>query len=64
VVLYKSQRFRLHHHLYHPSTGKLYKFLKSATPDLVTGETKKLLDEIAKSCHTFQIYSNLLFTSG
>jgi hypothetical protein len=43
----RSELVRLHKHLYHPSTGKLLNLLRRATPDLVTTQTKELLDEIA-----------------
>jgi hypothetical protein len=49
---------RLHKHLYHPSTDKLLKLLKRANPELVTSDTKGLLDEILKACHACQTFSS------
>jgi Reverse transcriptase (RNA-dependent DNA polymerase) len=58
-VLYsKAQLSRLHKHLYHPSTGKLLNLLRRATPELITADTKLLLEEVASACHACQTYSS------
>jgi hypothetical protein len=54
----KSQLVKLHKHLYNYTTCKFLKLLKPATPDLVTPETKILIDEIFKAFHDCQVYSS------
>jgi hypothetical protein len=57
VIYFRSQLLKLHKHLYHPYSGKLLNLLKRATTDLVTSQTKELLEDIAASCQACQIYS-------
>ena len=58
ILFNRSQLVRLHKHFLHPSTDKLYNLLRKATPDLLTGETRSLLDEVSKTCHACQTYSS------
>ena len=54
----RSQLLRLHKQFIHPSTDQLCNIPLIATPDLLTGETRSLLDEISKTFHACQTYSS------
>lgn len=53
----RPQLERLHRHLLHPSTRKLYNLLRRAKPDQLTPETMETLNEIQKTCQTCQMYA-------
>ena len=48
---------RLHRHLLHPSTRKLYNLLRRAKPEDLTAQTMDTLKEIQKTCETCQMYA-------
>ena len=53
----RPQLERLHRHLLHPSTRKLYNLLRRAKPKDLTAETMDTLKEIQKACETCQMYA-------
>ena len=53
----RPQLIRLHRHLLHPSTRKLYNLLKRAKPENLSGDTMSTLKEIQNTCETCQLYS-------
>ena len=57
VFFTKPQLERLHRHLLHPSTRKLYNLLRRAKPEDLTPTTMKTLKNIQKTCETCQMYA-------
>jgi len=53
----KAQLTRIHKHMFHPSSKKLYEFLNKASPEQMTTETKSLIEDITKSCHPCQSFA-------
>jgi len=53
----RDQLHNLHLHFMHPSMDKLCNLLKRATPSELNLETRSILGDISKSCHTCQAYS-------
>lgn len=53
----RPQLERLHRHLLHPSTRKLYNLLRRAKPEELSSDTMKTLDEIRRTCETCQLYA-------
>ena len=49
-----AQLQKLHRHLFHPSSEKLYKLLKKARLEDTTPETQKMLENISSSCDPCQ----------
>jgi hypothetical protein len=54
----RSQLDRLHRHFFHPSAGKLLNLLRRADRNVLTPETRQLLQEISSSCETCVRYSS------
>jgi hypothetical protein len=50
----RGQVARMHNHLLHPSTQKLYDLLKREKPEEMTSETRQTIDKVMQSCHTCQ----------
>lgn len=57
AFLSKPQLDRLHRHLMHPSTIKLYELLSRAAPEHLTPDTRQLLQEVSSACETCSVYS-------
>lgn len=58
-VLYSpAQLHKLHRHLQYPSSVRLYNLLKRVNPENLPPETKQVLDEISRSFHPCQNFSN------
>lgn len=53
----RSQLERLHRHLLHPSTRKLYSLLRRANPAQLTFDTMATLKGIQNTCETCQMYA-------
>lgn len=53
----KAQLHHLHLHFMHPSSTKMYNLLRRADPVGTSGETKRILEDIGKSCHACQTYA-------
>lgn len=45
----KAQLLKLHRHFFHPSSEKLYRLLRKASPEDTTPETRQSLEEISRS---------------
>ena len=59
-ILYtKHELVKLHVHFCHLSTDKLYEVIKRARPSQVDESTRKLLEEITRSCEKCQTFSTL-----
>ena len=52
----KEQIQRLHLHFMHLAMENLYNLLKSATPEKLTPETSKILEDISKASEARQVY--------
>jgi hypothetical protein len=50
----RGQIARMHNHLLHPSTQKLYDMLRRAKPEEMTPETRGIIDEVTQTCQTWQ----------
>ena len=61
TFLSKPQLERLHKHLLHPSTTKLYELLSRSGPENISGDTRTILKEISDNCETYQVYSRKQF---
>ncbi|MEM1283154.1 MAG: reverse transcriptase domain-containing protein [Chlamydiota bacterium] len=53
----RKQLVRMHRHFHHPSTSKLMNLIKKAKPAHADENTRKLLEDISKSCKTCQAFS-------
>ena len=53
----RPQLERLHRHLLHPSTRKLYNLLTRAKPEQMTKHTMETLQAIKETCETCQLYA-------
>lgn len=53
----RNELLKLHRHFQHPLIGKLFALIKRARPEQSNESTRKMLDEIRKSCETCQVYS-------
>lgn len=54
IYISKLQLIRLHRQFSHPSSEKLFNLLSRARPSDATPETRRVLEEISKSCDTCQ----------
>ena len=58
TILYTRQELhKLHLHFFHPSARKLFNLVKRAHPTKATAQTRRLLEEISKSCSTCTEFS-------
>lgn len=56
-VLYtRAELVKLHKHLFHPTTGKLYNLIERASPLDCTPSTRSLLEDISKCCNVCQTF--------
>lgn len=58
IMFTRTELYKLHRHLHHPSTGKLMALLKRSKLYDVDNNTRKILEEISNSCPTCQTFSN------
>ncbi len=58
ILLTNSEIIRLHRHLKHPSSRKLYEVKNHARPNQVEEATRQLLEKITKACETFRMFSD------
>ncbi len=57
-VMYTNfELVKLHKHFYHHSSGKLYEVIKRERPNEADESTRKLLEDITRSCETCQTLS-------
>ena len=57
MLFTKRELVKLHRHFHDPSSAKLYGLVKRAKPNQADESTRKLLQEISRSCETCQTFS-------
>ena len=53
----KPELLKLHRHFRHPSTDKLFALIKRARPNQADSNTRRILEDMSRSCETCQTFS-------
>lgn len=53
----KAELSKLHRHLYHPASAKMYNLLRKADPKNLPADTRTILDGIVRACHRCQEFA-------
>ncbi len=53
----RPELLKLHRHCRHPSTDRIYALIKRAMPKQAGSTTRRILEDISRSCETSQTFS-------